>query len=179
LFRHHVVFVYGTAGNAEENVRAFAKARFDAERFWYQGNGAIDVVADTDFVRRPRSDRNVVLYGNASTNRAWTGLLGGSPVQVRRGRVTVGDRTYTGDDLACLLIRPLPGSASACVGAVAATGVTGMRLTDRMPYLLPGVGYPDLLIGRASMLTDGERGLIVAGFFGEDWSLENGEFVRE
>ena len=33
-----------------------------------------------------------------------------SPVQVRRGQVKVGTRAVTGDDLACLFIRPRPGS---------------------------------------------------------------------
>jgi hypothetical protein len=35
LFRNDVVFVYGTAGDAEEQAWAFNKSRFDAERFWY------------------------------------------------------------------------------------------------------------------------------------------------
>jgi poly(3-hydroxybutyrate) depolymerase len=179
LFRNHVMFVYGTAGSPEENAWAFAKARFDAERFWYQGNGSIDVVADSVYAPRNGTERNVVLYGNGTTNRAWTALLGDCPVQVSRGNVTVAGKRFAGDDLACLVIRPRPGSFTASVGAVAGTGITGMRLTDRMPYLLPGVAYPDLIVGRASMLSAGEEGMVVAGFFGQDWSFERGEFVWE
>lgn len=179
LFRNRVQFVYGTAGSREENAWAYAKARFDAERFWYQGNGSMDVVADSSFSPQSDRERNVLLYGNASTNRAWVALLGDCPVQVARGSVSVGGKRFSGDDCACLVIRPRPGSATACVGAVAGTGPAGMRLTDRMPYLLPGVGYPDLIVGRTSMLTAGERGMMVAGFFGQDWSLESGEFVWE
>ena len=37
-------------------------------------------------------------------------LLADSPVQVRRGLVTVGDRGEGGEDLACLFVRPRPGS---------------------------------------------------------------------
>ena len=46
-FRNRMVLVYGTAGNAEEKPWAFERARYDAEKLWYQGNGAVDVFADT------------------------------------------------------------------------------------------------------------------------------------
>ena len=48
-FRNRMLFVYGTKGTPEENAWALAKARFDAETFWYRGNGSIDVVPDTEF----------------------------------------------------------------------------------------------------------------------------------
>ena len=35
-FRHRVVFVYGTKGDTEQNTWAMAKARYDAEAFWYR-----------------------------------------------------------------------------------------------------------------------------------------------
>lgn len=47
LLRNDVVFVYGTTGDTEERAWAFNKSRFDAERFWYQGNGSIEVTSDT------------------------------------------------------------------------------------------------------------------------------------
>jgi hypothetical protein len=107
LFRNDVVFVYGTAGDKEERAWAFNKSRFDAERFWYQGNGSIEVTSDT-------------------------GLEWGAHY---------------------VFIRPRAGSKTACVGAAGGTGIRGMRLTDRMPYLLPGVAFPDVIIARTSLLS--------------------------
>jgi dienelactone hydrolase len=176
-FRNNVLFVYGTAGTAAENGWAREKAGFDAERFWYQGNGSVDIIPDTEFDPASGTDRNVILYGNAETNTAWTPLLGNAPVRVTRGRITAGRKSVSGDDLCCLMIRPRPGSSTASVGVVAGTGPSGMRLTDRLPYLLPGVAFPDLLIARAVLRTEGESGLEAAGFFGVDWSLEGGEVV--
>src|SRR5207244_9792421 len=57
-FRNRMVFVYGTKGSAEENAWAYAKARYDAETFWYRGNGAVDVIADKDFGPERFPDRN-------------------------------------------------------------------------------------------------------------------------
>jgi dienelactone hydrolase len=176
-FRNRMVLVYGTQGSAAENAWAFAKARYDAETFWYRGNGSVDVVSDAEFLKLKEPDRNVIVYGNAQTNAAWDVLLKDSPVQVRRVGVTVGDRTLTGDDLACLLLRPRPGSDVACVGVVAGTGLAGMRLTDRVAYFVSGVGMPDCLVLGPEMLAEGYGGVRAAGYFGGDWSVVGGEFA--
>lgn len=175
-FKNQFIFVYGTRGTQAENEWALAKVRYDAENFWYQGNGSVDIVADVDFNPAAEKDRNVILYGNANTNLAWKALLGTSPVQVRRGEIQIGNRKTTGSNLACLLIRPRPGSDIASVGAVSGTGVVGMRVTDRRPYLSPGFAYPDCVVFSSDMLTQGSQGVVCAGFFGEDWRVETGEF---
>ena len=176
-FKNRMIFVYGTKGNAEENQWAFIKARYDAERFWYQGNGLVDVIQDTEFDPLAEPDRNVILYGNAQTNQAWNALLNNSPVVVKRGQIKIRDRSLKGDDLGCLFIRPRPNSDIACVGVVSGTGIMGMRMTERRPYLAPGYAYPDLMIFNSDMLTKKIEGVKVAGFFGLDWSVEKGEFV--
>ncbi len=170
-FRHHVVLVVGTAGSDEENAWALAKARFDSETFWYRGNAAFPIVLDRDFDPRAQPDRNVVLYGNADTNRAWSALLGDSPVQVRRGAVQVGDKRLSGDDLACLMIRPRAGSEVACVGVVSGTGPAGMRATDRLPYFVSGIAYPDWIVFRADVWERGDEAVEGAGLFDLAWSL--------
>jgi predicted esterase len=173
-FRNHVLFVYGTKGTAAENAWALAKARFDAETFWYRGNASVDVVPDTAFDAAATRDRNVILYGNADSNAAWPALLADSPVHVRRGRARIGERETTGDDLACLFVRPRPDGERALVGVVSGSGAAGMRLTDRLPFFLSGVGYPDcLLLG----VDGGRLGVRAAGFFGGDWGVPTGEFV--
>lgn len=176
-FGNRAVLIYGTAGNDQENAWALAKARYDAETFYYRGNGAFEVVADHDFDPGSQPDRSLVLYGNADTNAAWSALLGDSPVQIRRGALTAGDRTLEGATLACLLVRPRPGSPRALVAAVSGTGLAGLRLTERLPYFVSGVAYPDLTVLDTSVLTHGVSGVRAAGFFGADWSLETGDVV--
>ncbi|MCP3904240.1 MAG: alpha/beta hydrolase, partial [Planctomycetes bacterium] len=179
-FRHHVAFVYATRGTPAENEWAWAKARFDAETFWYRGNAGIEVIADHAFDPEANRDRGVILYGHADANAAWSALLADSPVQVRRGRVTVGGREITGDDLGCLLIRPRPGSDVASVGVVAGTGVVGGRLTDRLPTFVSGIGFPDWLVIGPEVLTEAPpAGVRAGGFFGVDWGLESGRAAWE
>jgi hypothetical protein len=186
-FNHRMLFVYATQGTPAENAWALAKARYDAESFGYRGNGSIEVIADTAYLAAPqRADqpgpgparkRNVILYGHAEANAAWSSLLGSSPVQVRRGAIVVGSRTCRGEDLGALFIRPHPQDTTALVGVVAGSGLPGLRLTERLPVFLSGPGFPDCLVIESKMLHKGIDGVRMAGFFGLDWSVEHGEFV--
>jgi poly(3-hydroxybutyrate) depolymerase len=176
-FRHHVVLVYGTLGTADENARAFNKARFDAETFWYRGNGSVDIVPDKAFDADKDPDRNVVVYGNADTNAAWKALLGNTPVEVRNGRARIGDREFAGSDLGGYFIRPRPNSLIASVAAVAWTGASGWIAAGPVQYFISGAGFPDLLLFSTDMLRRGTRGVHAIGWFGNDWSVERGEFA--
>ena len=184
-FRNRMMFVYGTQGTPEENAWSLNKARLDAERFWYQGNGSVDVLTDEQFAasctrkssRADEHDRNVILYGNADTNAAWLLLLADSPIQVRRTAIRIGDRELPGDNLSALFVRPRPHSDRALIGIVSGTGLPGLRLTERLPYFVSGTGFPDCLILDTEMLTTGPVGLRAAGFFGLDWKVDSGEFA--
>jgi hypothetical protein len=176
-FRNRMIFVYGTRGTDEENAWALAKARYDAEVWWYRGNGSVDVVPDVEFDPQQQVDRNVILYGNADTISCWGQLLGDSPVQIRRGEIHVGERVERSNSLAGIFLRPRPGSDRACVAVIGGTGIGGMKLTDRLPIFLSGVGYPDMMIFDPDVLKEGTRAIRGAGFFGNDWSIENGEIA--
>ena len=176
-FNHNVVMVYGTNGNETENNWSRYKARYDAEVFWYQGNGAIDIISDVAFRPEDYPDRNVVIYGNTQTNLAWNKLLGHCPVRVSKGTVKFEDRVFTGNDLACLFIYPRNDSDVASVGIISGTGEVGMQMTNNLPYMLPGNGFPDYLILSSDWLEKGVEGIRAAGFFGNDWQIDSGDFV--
>jgi pimeloyl-ACP methyl ester carboxylesterase len=165
-FERRFLLVYGTKGTPEENAWAKAKARYDAENFGYIGNGSIDVVPDTQMPNL--RGRNVILYGNADTHGAWKSLLGRAPVQVTRGKATVGTTVRTGSNLGVLIVFPKPGSSVNLVAAISGTGLQGFRRTDRLPMWSVGSAYPDWLV----LDDDGALG---AGFLGFDWTLESGQ----
>jgi hypothetical protein len=62
------------------------------------------------------------------------------------------------------------------VAVIGGTGLPGCRLTDRRPYLAPGVAYPDVTV-----LQDRHdaAGTVVraAGFLGPAWTVAGGELV--
>ena len=177
VFGNGMVFVVGTAGTGEETSLNTTKAVFDAEQFLYRGNGSPEVVRDVDFDLDRYNGRNIVLYGNADTNGAWQTLLGNSPVTIDRTGITIGQQRIEGDDLALLMVRPQRSHRWSSVGVVAGTGPKGMRLTEQLPYFVAGVHYPDLTVIGPEMLEEGVAGIRAAGFFGNDWSVEEGDIV--
>jgi len=177
-FNNDVVLVYGTGGTADERARAYNKARFDAEMFWYRGNGSVEVIADTAFNSdNIHNGRNVVLYGNADTNRQWANLLDKSPIEVRAGRIRVGDRQLVGADLAAYFIRPGAGHSIQSVGVVAWTGPAGWVAAGPGQYFVSGAGFPDAMIVSADIFRFGTGGIRMLGWFGNDWRVETGEFA--
>jgi dienelactone hydrolase len=176
-FRHRFVFVYGTRGDDAEDFRTLGKARFDAEMFWVRGNAGVEILPDTAFDPVKFKDRSVILYGNADTNAAWPLLLAGSPVEVRNGLARVGEKRYSGKDYAAYFVRPRAGSDVASVGAVAWTGPAGWVAASPGQYFISGAGFPDLMLFSAETLRSGTDGVRAIGWFGNDWSLERGDFV--
>lgn len=175
-FRNDVVFVYATNGTKQENEWYYNKARFDADTFWYKANGNIELVADRDFSPRDYPDRNVVIYGNRSNNTAWDRLLKNSQVQVYNNKLTFGDRNLDGADWGLYFVVPRPDSDIASVGVVSATGPEGMKAAYANHYLVNGTTFPDLTLFNGSVLSLGIDAVKCAGFFGNDWSIENGDF---
>jgi hypothetical protein len=169
--------VYGTAGTPQENRWAYERARYDAEKLWYQGNASVDVLADTEFDPSKEPDRNVVLYGNGTTHRLWKALLPDCPVTVERDRIDVGGKTVKRPDACCIFVRPRAGSDHASVGAVSGTGIEGFRLSNSVMYLEPGLGLPDLTVFTSDVKEKDDAGIVLTGFFGPDWSMQSGEFV--
>ena len=174
--KHRFLFVYGTGGTPEENTWAFAKARYDSETFWYRANGSVEMLPDSAFTPSRYPNRTVVLYGNADTNSAWSSMLSGSPVQIQRGQVRVGTHTFEGDDLSAFFIQPRNDSDIASVIVVSGSGLVGMRSAYAVSFFRSFVRYPDCLVTRVTKEQAGNNENVAAGFFGSDWSVENGEF---
>ncbi len=175
-FRNNMVFVYATKGSVEENDWYYNRARFDAETFWYRANGSIEMVKDIDFKPAKYPNRNIIIYGNKNNNRAWDKLLKNSPIQVTNNEVRFGNKKLSGDQWGMYFIVPRPDSDFASIGVVTATGEKGRKAAYMNHYLVNGTTFPDVLLFDDRVLLDGESKVKCAGFFGNDWSIENGDF---
>jgi hypothetical protein len=178
-FAHGFVAVVGTQGDDAADALLMAKARYDADQWWVRGNGTFEIITDTAFDAKQYLTRNVVLYGNHDQNGAWATVLGDTaPVDVRNGSLVGPTSRHSGDDIAVMFVHPRTDCDQGQVGVVAATGTKGMRAAMRTPVFSAGVGIPDLVAFRANMLTDGATGVIEAGYFGNDWSVDRGTWMR-
>jgi predicted esterase len=170
-FNHQMVFVYGTTGTQEENRWSLNKARYDAETWYYRGNGSVDVVSDKNFSLSRYKGRNVIVYGNAQTNGAYKLLLQDCPVQIERNLVKAGNQIWKGDDLGSYFVWPIKGSAINSVGVIGGTGLKGMNAAMANQYFAGGSGFPDFMVFRLGMLQHGASEVKLAGFFDHNWAL--------
>lgn len=193
VFDRGFLLVYATAGDAGEDDVSLARARCDAETWWYRGNGSTRVVSDQEFLAHADPEwifglelgsfvPNVVLYGNADTNAAWKAVFGdAAPVAAKRGELRAAGRTWTGDDLGAVFVAPrrdLKGRVIALAGAFADSGVRGARLGYVLAPFTSGVGYPDYTVFSSRILTAGDGGVLAAGFCDAAWRPDGRAFVR-
>jgi poly(3-hydroxybutyrate) depolymerase len=171
IFKNRFALVYGTKGTPEENAWSFAKAQYDAESFYYRGNGSVDVLPDTA-IGGSFEDRNYVVYGNADTNSAYARLVTNTAMRVDRTGVTIGQQKMVGKDLGVFFIRPLPNSESSSVAVVGGTGLVGMKITERAPFFSSGAGYPDFLVLGIDSLQTGTKGIRAVGYFDNQWNFD-------
>ncbi|WP_158859005.1 carboxylesterase family protein [Lunatibacter salilacus] len=170
-FNNRMIFVYGTSGNKAENEWAFNKARFDAEMWYYRGNGAVDIVSDREFDLDKYADRGIIIYGNADTNRAWKPLLDHSPIQVSRSAVTIGSEVLNQDDLGAYFMVPRKDNATHSIAVVSGTGLKGLHTANANQYFAGGSGFPDYIIFTADLPIKGVDAIKATGFYQNDWSL--------
>jgi pimeloyl-ACP methyl ester carboxylesterase len=169
-FGNGMVWVYGTHGTPEENAAALAKARYDRQRWWYRANGNVLLLPDTDFEAGRYLGRNVILYGHAGMNTAFSKLLSGCPISVERGKVTVGERVFAGD-VCVYFVYPRARADFDSVGVVGGTSVLAMRSAFEPRYFVSGVSLPDYTVFGADVLSKGEGAVLASGYFDNDWCL--------
>ncbi len=142
--------------------------------WYYRGNGAVDIVADTEFDTTKYAGRNVIIYGNATTNAAWNSLLKSSPIQVSRNMIVAGNKSWIGDDLATYFVYPQSNGINS-TGVVTGTGPRGMNAVFANQYFAGGSGFPDFMIFNLNMLQQGAQAVKCVGFFDNQWQLSDSE----
>ncbi len=166
-FDRRFVMVYG-----EADVEAMRRARYDAQTWWYRANGDAPVLSDAEFAAGDFAGRNVILYGNATTNRAFAAVLPPEcPIRVEAGSLRAGERCFMGAGLGCLFVYPRAGESEALVGVLGHTGTSGARLGYNLLFFVSGVGYPDYALFGEQILAAGDDGVLMAGWFDHRWEL--------
>lgn len=169
-FNHHMVFVVGTKGTDEANMENLNKAKYDAESWYYRGNGAVDIITDKAYSSAKYKGRNIILFGNADNNSAWHKLLNDCPIQVTNTQITAGSNSWKGDDLGAYFIWPQK-NTHLLIGVVASTGLSGMKSAYANQYFAGGSGFSDYMIFSSDLPKEGANGIKMAGFYNNQWKL--------
>jgi poly(3-hydroxybutyrate) depolymerase len=170
-FTNRFVLVYGTAGDDAETRELLEKARYDSEVWAYRANGDANLMSDAQFLAGDFTDRNVIVYGNADTNRAWSAVFDDDcPIKASRGAMTVDGAKHEGV-VAAAFVRPRKGSDVALAAAFADTGAAATRLFYQFPVFVSGVGIPDYVVFGPGFLREWDGDVRAAGWFDYAWRM--------
>ncbi|HEX6884013.1 MAG TPA: prolyl oligopeptidase family serine peptidase [Planctomycetota bacterium] len=162
-----------TMGTAEENAAALQRARHDAETWWYRGNGVAVIKEDRQLSATSLAytiGRNLILYGNATINCAWSLVVPPEyPLEIRRGQARLGAREWEGEALGALAVGARrEGGLFAVLGS---SGPEADRAAVSLALFVSGVGYPDYVVYGPEVLAQGDGGVRAAGFLDHRWQL--------
>ena len=108
---------------------------------------------------------------------AWEILLKDCPIQVHQNKVEFGHKTLEGKDWGAYFVYPRSDSKTASIGVITGSGLTGLKAAFANHYFQNSTHYPDVVIFNPDILNGSIQGVYCTGFFGNDWSIENGDFI--
>jgi hypothetical protein len=171
-FANRFVLVYGTGGDDAEDRELLEKARYDSEVWAYRANGDANLMSDAQFLKGDFENCNVIVYGNADTNRAWGAVFDDDcPIQAKRGVMTVNGAKHEGV-VAAAFVRPRRGSDVALAAAFADTGAAATRMFYAFPVFSSGVGIPDYVVFGPGFLREWDGDVRAAGWFDYAWRMK-------
>ena len=97
---------------------------------------------------------------------------------MERNKITAGNKQWTGNDLAAYFVWPIQGSPIASVGVISGSGINGMKAANANQYFAGASGFPDFMIFNLDMLQTGALGVKFAGFFDNNWKIDNVNIVE-
>jgi dienelactone hydrolase len=171
-FTNRFLLVYGTAGDDAEDRELLEKARYDSEVWAYRANGDANLMSDEQFLAGDFEESNVIVYGNADTNKAWSAVFDDDcPIQAKRGAMTVNGAKHDGV-VAAAFVRPRKRSTRALAAAFADTGAAATRLFYEFPVFSSGVGIPDYVVFGPGFLRELDGDVRAAGWFDYAWRMK-------
>jgi hypothetical protein len=89
---------------------------------------------------------------------------------MERGKASLGNKTYTGDDIGAYYIWPNSSNHST-IALIGGTGIKGMKASDANQYFSGGSGFPDFMIYSLDMMKGGDSAIKAAGYYNNQWQL--------
>lgn len=172
-FLDSFLFVKGTGKCAHEKVAKWvdAESQHAADHWRKQFRGHARTKNDTELTDADIAAHNLILWGDPASNSVLAKIADKLPIKWGAKEITVGDKTYTADKHAPVLIYPNPLNPSKYV--VLNSGFT-FREYDYLNNARQVPKLPDWAVIDLSEPPDNRQPgrIAAAGFFDESWRLE-------
>jgi len=164
-FLQPFLFVQSGASSDTATAMTFRQAVFD----WYSFSQSPPRIAhETTLSTNDLKTYNVFIFGEPESSRLATEVLARSPLKVTREAFLVGSRSFPREGHGLYLVRPSPWNPSRL--AVVQCGVPwgkGLPSNHKYDFL------PDFIVYGSTFDPDGSNAALCAGFFDENWELND------
>jgi hypothetical protein len=171
-FLDSFLFVKGTGECVNQKVEKWvnAESQHAIEHWRSQFRGHARVKLDTEIKDEDIANNNLILWGDPSSNAVLKKIAGKLPIQWDAKQITVGDKTYSTDKHAAIMIYPNPLNPKKYV--VLNSGFT-FREYDYLNNARQVPKLPDWAIVDLDTAPHprGPGKVVSADFFNEDWKL--------
>ena len=165
------ILVYGTGGGNDSLVNA---AKSCAEAFkdpQWMAKVSFKIIPDAALKSEELADNNLVLFGNASTNKILARISDKLPAQLRANTVIAGGKEYSGRNIGYVLIYPNPLNSEKYVAVFAGNTGEAINCFNRIwPQLTATPNAID--VGVFEVSEDDSVRWRLAGIFGTNWDWQ-------
>lgn len=170
-FNTPFLIVVGTMGRDAKSIELNEAARRAAEalaREWMgRAYGIAEIKRDTELAPEDINSRNLILFGNASTNRLIAQINNELPIKFASTGIVAGNQALTGDDSGIVLIRPNPLNPKRYVVIVGGTTPASFTTAARLRF----TDLPDYVLFDRRTLAGKDVNFVGGGFFDKFWRL--------
>lgn len=170
-FNTPFLFVVGTMGRGAKSIELNEAARRAAEalsREWMaRAYGISKIKRDTELTPEDISSRNLILFGNADTNRLIAQINNELPIKFASTGIIAGSQAVRGDDPGMVMILPNPLNPKRYVVIVGGTTPASFTTASRLRF----TELPDYVVFDRRTLAGKDVKFIDGGFFDKFWRL--------
>ena len=120
------------------------------------------VITDTEISDGELGENNIVLVGTGSTNAVFGRFQDDIPISFGHSSVSLGDKTYTSEDVAAFAVCPNPYNSSRYLGVHGGTSPDAITWGSQLGLML----LPDYIVYSGTKPLDW-------GFFDSDWRIDD------
>jgi predicted esterase len=168
VLRHPAIIVYGTQIPAELEANRLTAEHWSSYDHW--AGARFPIRADRDVKEDDLRGRSIVLVGNPKNNSLTARFAKDLPVTFEDDALVFRGQRHQGLAVGISMIRPRPDDPDQYLVLHAGVAYAGTLASRHLPRMTPDFAvYDDRLRAARGGELLGERKVLTAGFFGDDW----------
>jgi len=165
------ILIYGSNSSDESLVASARRCAQDFANPPWMDRLSFRIISDAEVTKKTLYNKNIVLFGNSSTNRILAEISDTIPVKIKKGEVLAKDEKYSGQKIEYVLIYPNPLNHKKYVAVFAGNSPQSINCFNNLwPQFRSAIKEIDY--GIFEMNEDDSVKWLAKGIFGTNWDWQ-------